>query len=125
MRDPTVTNTESIEAPFPDDFDSDTVVVDLSGGPLARGATDEGDGSSEIEFEITGGDGSFDKLRIVGSSGPNALRASSFLGVNLNAGEDVADADVAVDETITLELNGGDGDDALSADQFNSFALAN
>ena len=53
------------------------------------------------------------------------MRASSFLGVNLNAGEDVADADVAVDETITLELNGGDGDDALSADQFNSFALAN
>ena len=42
------------------------------------------------------------------------MRASSFLGVNLNAGEDVADADVAVDETITLELNGGDGDDALS-----------
>src|SRR5919201_4230830 len=89
----TVTNTDSIDVAFADDFDSDTVVVDLAGGPLAPGATDEGDGSSEIEIEITGGDGSFDTLRIIGSSGPDGF-TTDFLAVNLNAGETVVDADV-------------------------------
>ncbi len=53
----TVTNTDVIEVAVPDVPESDTVVVDLSGGPLAPGATDEGDGSSEIEIEISGTEG--------------------------------------------------------------------
>ena len=118
----TVTNTDSIDFPFPDDFDSDIVVVDLAGGQLAPGATDEGDGSSEIEIEITGGDGSFDTLRIVGSSGPDAFAAISLVAVNLNAGETVTDRDITVDDQVSLELIGGDGDDELSVDNFSSFA---
>jgi Ca2+-binding RTX toxin-like protein len=116
----TVTNTDLISVAFPDDPDSDMIVIDLSGGLLAPGATDEGDGSSEIEIEITGGDGSFDTLRIVGTSGPDAF-ATSFFAVNLNADEAVRDADVAVDDTISLELIGGDGGDTLSADPFSAF----
>lgn len=119
----TVANTDSIEVAFADDPDSDLVVVDLTGGLLAPGATDEGDGSSEIEIQITGGDGSFDTLRIVGTSGPDAF-ATSFLAVNLNAGETVIDPDIAVNDTISLELIGGDGDDELSLDRFDAFALA-
>jgi Ca2+-binding RTX toxin-like protein len=119
----TVANTDSIDVAFADDPDSDLVVVDLSGGLLAPGATDEGDGSSEIEIQITGGDGSFDTLRIVGTSGPDAF-ATSFLAVNLNAGETIIDPDIAVNDTISLELIGGDGDDELSLDPFDAFALA-
>ena len=117
----TVINTDSIDIAFADDSDSDIVVIDLSGGPLAPGATDEGDGSSEIEIDVTGGDGSFDTLRIVGSSGPDAFASIPLVAVNLNAGEAVTDADVTVDATISLELIGGDGDDELSADLFSSF----
>ena len=117
----TVTNTDSIDLPFPDDFDSDTVVVDLSGGPFAPGATDEGDGSSEIEIDVNRGDGSFDTLRIVGSSGPDAFATVPLQSVNLNAGETVVDADVTADDFISLELIGGVGDDDLSVDIFSSF----
>ena len=116
----TVANTDTIELPFPDDFEPDTVVVDLSGGPLAPGATDEGDGSSEIEIEVNRGDGSFDTLRIVGSSGPDAL-ITDFIAVNLNGNETVADNDLTADELISLELIGGEGDDDLALDAFSSF----
>ena len=118
----TVTNTGTIDLPFPDDFEPDTVVIDLTGGPLAPGATDEGDGSSEIEIEVTRGDGSFDTLRIVGSSGHDAFTVIPLLSVNLNAGETVPDADVTADDTISLELVGADGDDDLSVDVLGSFA---
>jgi Ca2+-binding RTX toxin-like protein len=118
----TVTNTESIDLPFPDDPDSDTVVVDLVGGPLAPGATDEGDGSSEIEIDVTRGDGSFDTLRILGSSGSDVV-TTDFFAVNLNADESVADSDVTVDDIISLDLIGGAGDDDISLDPFSAFAV--
>jgi hypothetical protein len=47
-----------------------TVVIDLSGGPFAPGATDEAPDFSEIEFTLDlGGDG--DTLRILGTAGPD------------------------------------------------------
>ena len=90
---------------------------------LAPGATDEGDGSSEIEVDVTGMDGSFDTLRIVGTSGPDAF-ATSFLAVNLNADETVPDPDVTLEDYLSLELIAGDGDDELSVDPFDAFARA-
>ena len=112
----TVTNTDVIDVAVPDVPESDTVVVDLSGGPLAPGATDEGDGSSEIEIEISGIGGGFDTLRITGSAGPDAL-AAGFLSVSLNADEATFDEDVTLteqDSGVKLELLGGEGDDLLS-----------
>jgi Ca2+-binding RTX toxin-like protein len=112
----TVTNTDVIDVAVPDVPESDIVVVDLSGGPLAPGATDEGDGSSEIEIDVSGIGGSFDTLRVVGSDGPDAL-AAGFLSVSLNADEATFDEDVTLTEQhpgVSLELLGGEGDDLLS-----------
>jgi hypothetical protein len=47
----TVTNTDTVDV-VPST--GDAVTIDLRGGPFAPGLTDEGDGSSEIEFFITG-----------------------------------------------------------------------
>ena len=112
----TVTNTDMIEVAVPDVAESDTVVVDLSGGPLAPGATDEGDGSSEIEVAISGIGGGFDTLSVIGSAGPDAF-AAGFLSVSLNADEATFDEDVTLteqDSGVKLELLGGEGDDLLS-----------
>jgi Ca2+-binding RTX toxin-like protein len=111
----TVTNTDVIEVAVPDVPESNTVVVDLSGGPLAPGPTDEGDGSSEIEIAIDHLDG-FDTLRVIGSAGPDAL-AAGFLSVSLNADEETFDEDVTLvnqDVGVMLEFLGGEGDDLLS-----------
>ena len=91
----TVTNTDVIEVAVPDVPESDTVVVDLSGGPLAPGPTEEGDGSSG-RIPIDGLDG-FDTLRVTGSAGPDAV-AAGFLSVNLNADEATFDEDVTLTE---------------------------
>jgi Ca2+-binding RTX toxin-like protein len=109
-----VTNTDLIDVAVPDVPESDTVAVDLSGGPLAPGATDEGDGSSEIEMEIDGVDGSFDTLQVIGSTGPDAL-AAGFMSVSLNANEQTFDEDVTVSDIgLSLELLGDEGNDFLS-----------
>ena len=113
----TVANTELIDVAVADVPEPELVVVDLSDGPLAPGATDEGDGSSEIEIEITGTQGSFDTLRVVGSTGPEAL-AAKFFSVNLNADEVVYDDDVTTDGPNSLELRGGEGADFLALQGF-------
>jgi hypothetical protein len=106
---------------------SDSITVDLAGGPLAPGATDEGDGSSEIELEIETQD-----LDVLGTNSAEHLvvgRAShecpdvgtfDFSAVNLNADETVPDADVfdcsSMFEAAGLSsLVGLGGNDILSA----------
>ena len=69
----TVSSTDLIQVVLPQVSRAETVVVDLDGGQLAPGATDEGDGSSEIELEIEGTDDDADTLRVVGSSGADAI----------------------------------------------------
>jgi Ca2+-binding RTX toxin-like protein len=105
---------------------SDSITIDLAGGSLAPGATDEGDGSSEIELEIETHD-----LDVLGTSFPDHLvvgRASrdcpsvgilDWSAVNLNADETTPDADI-FDCSSTFEgtgfssLVGRGGNDILS-----------
>jgi Ca2+-binding RTX toxin-like protein len=112
----TVTNTETIDVLVPAVPESDTVVIELLGGALAPGETDEADGSSEIEIDITGTQAG-DKLRVVGSAGPDAFAAES-LSANLNSDESFYDNDVTVDGPTSLELLGGEGDDLLALEGF-------
>jgi Ca2+-binding RTX toxin-like protein len=119
----TVTTTDLIEVVLPQVSQAETVVVDLAGGPLAPGATDEGDGSSEIELQIDGTDHDSDTLRVVGSSGADAIVVQG-LSLNLNADEEVDDDDVTVGTVgARFELLGGDGDDLLTFPNYGSEAF--
>lgn len=69
--------------------------LDLSGGDFAPGATPEGDGSSEIEFEVDLGLAGYFWLDF--GAGPDHVSAGSSgstLGLNLNADEEVGDPDM-------------------------------
>jgi Ca2+-binding RTX toxin-like protein len=116
----TTTTTERIEIVLPQAAQAETVVVDLSGGPLAPGVPDEGEESSEIEIQIDGVDDGLDTLRIVGSADADAISVHTA-SVNLNAAELVADDDVTVDLPASIQLLGGEGDDFLSLPDDLSF----
>jgi Ca2+-binding RTX toxin-like protein len=92
---------------------SDDVTLDLRGGQFAPGATDEGDGSSEIELTIDLGAGT-DSLRVAGGSGHNFIVLGSG-GLNLNGTEKSPDADVTVANTEHYTLTGGVDKDILWA----------
>jgi Ca2+-binding RTX toxin-like protein len=92
---------------------NDELRLDLGGGPFAPGATDEGDGSSEIELTIDLGAGT-DTLRVFGRSGANNIVLGSG-GLNLNGGEKPPDADVSVVNVEDFELTGGGDKDILWA----------
>lgn len=123
----TVTDTDTIEVR---PTTGDAVTIDLRGGQFAPGLTDEGDGSSEIEFLITGSPiGSADlALTIVGSAGDDTILAGSGPAplvasasrtndagavFDLNGDETVKDADVTVyrsdlaTQGIHVDLKGG------------------
>jgi Ca2+-binding RTX toxin-like protein len=118
----TVSSTDLIQVVLPQVSQAETVVVDLDDGQLAPGATDEGDGSSEIELEIEGTDDDADTLRVVGSSGADAIVVQG-LTLNLNADEEADDDDVTVVTVgARLELLGGEGDDFLSFPNYGSEA---
>lgn len=122
----TVTNTDLIQIELPGISEAETVVVDLSAGPLAPGATDEGDGSSEIELEVEldgAPIGTFDMLQIVGSGGADTIDVQQDFSVNLNADEETYDDDVAILGDGELELLGGDGNDLLSLEGYGETAL--
>jgi len=108
-----------------------TLVFDLSNGPFAPGFTDEGNGSSEIEFNVTNATNTFG-IGVNGSSGDDVItlgntRSGSptfetFHVINLNAGVDGAtlDNDVGIHglpSDVEIGLNGGTGgNDQLRAD---------
>lgn len=90
----------------------DAVAIDLSGGPLAPGLTDEGVGGSEIEITVTAGWAGPLELMLTGS--PDRLVGGN-LGLNLNPAESVGDVDLslapfALDQML---ITSGDGDDAV------------
>jgi hypothetical protein len=119
--------------------DTDTVVVNASSsdafdillatGPFGPGKTDEGDGSSEIEFEIFGGPV---HLSVTGSDGRDVILAGTGAAptasatatdgalFDLNGDETVQDADVFVAYTAleTFESDLHDGSDVFSAGGF-------
>jgi hypothetical protein len=81
--------------------------IDLSGGPFAPGASNEGDGSSEIEFQHPG----LGTVTIRGTSSADHINGGVG-SANLNPDEAGADADVTMADT-GLILFGGGGADTL------------
>ena len=118
--EPTVFNTDTIRIRTDSGLKIPTVIVDLSGGPFAPGATEEPDGESEIEFKVDfrsprlaselwvwgAGRGAGDDLR--------AGRVADGVAVNLNASEAQPDPDVTAARGTGLLLAGYSGDDRLS-----------
>jgi len=109
--DATTANTDSITVTGPSGS-VERLTIDLSGGPLAPGASDEGpNGSSEIEIAVNLGEAA-DQVVVVGSPGDDTIAAGTK-GLGLNDDRDV-DVTFTVLPT-TFELFGGGGDDSLSA----------
>lgn len=116
--DPTVTTVDTIRA---NDATSGTTefTIDLSGGPFVPGSTDEGDGTSEIEFVVDLGGGFPDRLTIVGTDGPDDILFRSD-GIVLNHADEPVPADADVDVTTAgveeHAVLAGDGADIVSGD---------
>lgn len=87
--------------------------VDLRGGAIGPGATDEGDGSSEIEIDARlGVEESL--IEVYGTSGRDRMTMGRVVGsdaaLNLNASEPHDDADLIFhgnDEQFQIDLGGG------------------
>jgi Ca2+-binding RTX toxin-like protein len=103
----TVFNTDLIRFIAIEPDRSQEMKVNLAGGPFGPGLTDEGDGGSEIEFEIDTGFGG-DTIVVVGTASSDHFVAG-HLGVNLNADEPVEDLDIPRGAV----LAGRGGDDLL------------
>ncbi len=103
---------------------ADGIEIDLGGGPFAPGLTDEGDATSEIEFQIDGGPAF---LTITGSNvadhltagtrTPTLAWAGEIATFNLNAAGIDADADVLLlhDSLFSASVALGGGRDAMFA----------
>jgi Ca2+-binding RTX toxin-like protein len=87
-----------------------TLTVYLGGGPFEPGATPEGSGTSEIEFQGSLQAGS-DEIVVNGGSDPENVTAGMG-GINLNGD---GDADVTTAGIEVRAFSGGLGDDTLSA----------
>ena len=90
---------------------NETLVVDLTNGPLAPGLTPEGAGLSEIEINANLGLAAGDRITVTGAESADNLLLGAG-GINLN-GDD--DADVATTNTELFTLNGGGANDFISA----------
>ncbi len=115
-QDPTRFNTERVRvrtrAASVDDLD-----FDLAAGPFAPGFSDEGDGSSEIEFAVTFPAGLDSRVGIHGRRRADRIvlgKLAPGRGVNLNAAEDVDDPDVTIRGAAPL-VGGFGGADVISA----------
>ncbi len=99
------------------------VAFDLSGGPLGPGQTSENDGSSEIEFTVTGNSNN-GTLAVIGSSGNDGLTVGqeqingNLTGlINLNSITDGATPDVDVSFGVLpflVSVDGGAGNDLIT-----------
>jgi hypothetical protein len=120
---PDITNVDLIDISGPVDrirntwFSNPNALIDAGGGRLAPGATDEGDGSSEIEVAVraTGHDG-FPLAGVLGTSGADRFRLGTkqdWAGANLNPDEATPDVDLRVqadqigDEFLGIFSKGG------------------
>lgn len=123
----TVTNTDLIQLFAQGPSNEASIAIDLAGGPFAPGATDEGDGSSEIEIELYGawtfrllGTAQADHMVTGYAQSPAGCSNPGFdwPAINLDATEASPDADVFdCDGYFHVGLSslvGGEGDDVLS-----------
>jgi Ca2+-binding RTX toxin-like protein len=105
----TITNTDGVN--IVGTSGSEVAVISAASGSFTPGATDEGDGTSEIEFHVDLLDGNDDTLVIVGSFGNDILTTGTG-GINLN---DDFDPDVTAAGLEYLQVIGLGGNDTLSA----------
>lgn len=117
---PTVDTIDSVAVKLGKHSRSANLHLDLRFGALAPGATDEGDGSSEIELEgrlgggtaavqMTRGDDTVLAKRLGNARDPGPTT------VNLNAAEPSPDADLRVGHQSSVLIKGGGGNDSLSS----------
>jgi Ca2+-binding RTX toxin-like protein len=100
--------------------------ISLAGGPLGPGYTDEGNGSSEIEFSVTAVGPGY-RLNVYGTTGSDAIRLGQYVNklagtvtgqLNLNSAADGATQDPDVTFTtfpVLAQLSGDAGGDVLLA----------
>lgn len=117
-QDPTRFNTERVRVRARSARVGDLdFALDLRGGLFEPGFGDEGDGASEIEFSIPFPARSVSRVPIRGRWGRDRILLGDLArrkGVNLNASEDVRDADVRIRGGTPL-VYGFRGDDVISA----------
>jgi Ca2+-binding RTX toxin-like protein len=107
----TVMNTDSITVTG--SGAGNQLTIDLSGGAFAPGQTAESDGAdSEIEWSVDLGQNG--TVRVLGGAGVDTISVGGG-GINLNATEASGDIDVILANAPVIELDGGNGDDQLSA----------
>jgi Ca2+-binding RTX toxin-like protein len=114
---PVVTNTDTIEVKAPGSPPGVFVTIDLAGGPFAPGVIDEGDGSSEIEFDLQL-PGEESGALVSGGSGDDHIVFGSDTGragANLNPDETTPDIDVQLDGADVAVALGRGGNDRISA----------
>ncbi|HEY7399619.1 MAG TPA: calcium-binding protein, partial [Actinomycetota bacterium] len=114
----TVSNTDTIDVFGA--LGAESLTIDLGGGPLAPGVTDEGDGSSEIEI-VTGHLATFPETLTIQGGPSNDVFVferepqPSDAAVNLNGDETDPDSDIVFSSvSVDVILRGGAGDDELS-----------
>jgi extracellular elastinolytic metalloproteinase len=105
----TMTNIDSISTTG--GSGSESLTIDLSGGPLGPGLTNEGTGTSEIEVSANLGPGA-DTLAVTGSAAADNYRFGTA-GANLNGDDDGNDVVLSGIENLTV--NGSAGNDVISA----------
>jgi Ca2+-binding RTX toxin-like protein len=118
----TVTNTDKVVVTDTSPDGATFTGISMTTGALGPGATAEGDGSSEIEFEVDG-DGGSDTLLLLGDDSDvgdewelGAVPGGS--GVNLNAASETAlgsDVDVTTSGINAIDTAADDGDDEIVA----------
>ncbi|HEX2128902.1 MAG TPA: hypothetical protein VHF58_06760 [Solirubrobacterales bacterium] len=119
---PTVTSIDLVDFDETAAAQATTLFVDLRRGAIAPGLTDEGDGSSEIEFDvdmITPGTDRFSVADLASLSAHNIRFGedplSADAGANLNGEEATPDRDVLTTGVSNFYAEGDDGDDTLTA----------
>jgi hypothetical protein len=114
---PTVANTDTVVVRKGKRVGEGYLFLDFRYGLLEPGATDEGDGSSEVEFDVDleGGE-IFGRM----TRGPDEVvldYAGGRTAVNLNATEAVDDTDLEIGPRDSFYLQGGGSGDELSVEQ--------
>lgn len=109
---PTVANTDTIRVRKGARAKNANLKIDLTYGRLEPGATDEGDGSSEIELDAAVGGRV--AVRMTRGADPVTLgRGASGTSLNLNAAELTADDDLVVDEESRIQVDGAGSADSI------------